>query len=178
MPKATLPGGSLIAIADCYIRVPGAGTIRLKSLPDLSDSKSAQYNDESIIGRASPVKTYSHSAARTISMTLHFYVTHPDDVQDNLMYLRALESAVYPRDAGGGAAPFIPPPVCTIKCGYLLAKEPLCAILTSYTVKYPTEVAWDESFFTPCKFDVDTTWEVVYKSADLPGQDRIFNTGR
>ena len=181
MPLATIQNNSRLAeITNCYITIPsqkGAGTtITLRALPDISDSKQAQYNDENVIGRASPIKTYSHSAARTISMGLHFYITHPDDEKDNAKYLRALESAVYPQDGSGGA-PFIPPPICTINCGKLLATKPLCAILMSYSVKFPPDVAWTKDYL-PCRFDVDTTWEVVYKSADLPGQDRILNDGR
>jgi hypothetical protein len=177
--KATSNDGSLREIPNCYVMIPGAGTVFLKSLPDISDSKTAQYSDETVIGRASPLKTFSHSSARSISMTMHFYTTGPKDAEDNLSFLRALESAVYPRDTGGGGAPFIPPPVCQIRCGSLLSDEdPLCVILMQYNVKFPTNVAWDNQLFTPAQFDIDTTWEVVYKSSDLPGQNRIFSTGR
>jgi hypothetical protein len=60
----------------------------------------------------------------------------------------------------------------------LLGAEPLCVVLRNYTVKFPTDVAWDENFYCPYKFDVETTWEAVYKSSDLPGQERIFTSGR
>jgi hypothetical protein len=66
-----------------------------------------------------------------------------------------------------------------MKCGRLLTEgEELCVILKSYTVKFPTEIAWDESSYAPYKFDIDTQWDVVYTSADLPGQERIFTSGR
>ena len=32
-------------------------------------------------------------------------------------------------------------------------------------------------FTTTGVFDVDTTWEVVYSSSNLPGAERIFNSG-
>jgi len=182
MPKATVPGGPLVALQDCWIKIPVGNsmeyTVDLYSLPDISDSKSASYNDEPIIGRAFPLKTYSHSDNRTISMQLHFFVTHPDDVTKNLDHLRALESAVYPRVDDISGAPFVPPPVCRIKCGELLAREHLCVVLKQYSVKFPIDVAWDENTYIPWKFDVDTTWEVVYKSPDLPGQRRILFTGK
>lgn len=180
MPKATTPRGRLIALRDCYIFVPNFGRITLNNLPEISDSKSAAYNDETPIGRSFPLKTYSHSDNRAISMQLHFYVTKQEDIVDNIFILRALESAVYPRDQAGGAAnaPFVPPPICRIRCGKLLADEELCCVLKSYNVKFPTDVAWDEDFYTPYKFDVDTSWEVVYKSSDLPGQGRILSSGR
>jgi hypothetical protein len=183
MPKATVPGGPLKALPDCWIKIPisnnpPAYTVDLYALPDISDSKSASYNDEPIIGRAFPLKTYSHSDNRTISMQLHLFVTHPDDVDRNLNHLRVLESAVYPRVDQISGAPFIPPPVCRIQCGKILGDEPLCVVLKQYSVKFPIDVAWDERSYLPWKFDVDTTWEVVYKAPDLPGQTRIVFTGR
>ena len=177
MAKATTPAGDLINIEDCGIFIPNYGIIRLHSLPDISDSKSASYADEPIIGRSFPLKTYSHSENRQVNMTLHLFVRKQGDISDNLLVLRAIESAVYPREGSNGA-PFIPPPVCQIKCGELLASEPLCVILKSYSVKFPTDVAWDEDTYVPYKFDIETTWEVVYKSSDLPGQSRILSIGR
>lgn len=181
MPAATRPGGPLIPINDCHIIIPSDGgefKVILKVLPDITDAKSASYNDEVVIGRSSPLKTYSQSDNRTISMALHMVVSEPNDVDYNLKALRAIQSAVYPREGSGGA-PFVPPPVCRIKCGKLLSnEEELCVILKSYSVKFPTEVAWDEQTFVPFKFDIDTNWDVVYKSADLPGQERIFSLGK
>lgn len=177
MPKATLPGGPLIEIPDCYVTVPGFNKIIFNNLPEISDSKSADYNDETVIGRASPLKTYAQSANRAISMQIHLVVSKPEDVTRNLQILRAIQSAVYPREGASGA-PFIPPPICRIKCGKLLADEEVCVVLKQYSVKFPTEVAWAESTFTPFKFDIDTQWEVVYKSSDLPNQTRIINLGK
>jgi hypothetical protein len=174
--KSTLSGGPLRNIENCYIIIPRAIKIILNNLPNISDSKQVSYNDEPVMGRATPVKTYSHSAPRLISMDLHFYVTHPSDIERNLGYLRALESAAYPNFSS--AMPFTPPPVCRLRCGKLLADEgDVCAILTSYSVKFDTKVAWDEETFVPFQFDVETNWEVVYKSSDLPGQERIFRSG-
>jgi hypothetical protein len=105
-------------------------------------------------------------------------VSQPSDVDYNLKALRAIQSAVYPRESFNGA-PFVPPPICRIKCGSLLADfGELCVILKQYSVKFPTEVAWEESQFVPFKFDIDTNWDVVYKSANLPGQERILALGR
>jgi hypothetical protein len=194
MPKATLLDGSLKTISDCYIVIPLGNnniTITLDNLPDISDTKSASYSDETVIGRASPLKTYSQSDNRSISMQLHFIISKPSHVYENLQKLRAIQSAVYPRDGANGA-PFVPPPVCKIKCGKLLSDSgELCVILKTYSVKFPTEVAWmadlddmngtvtvpPSASYTPIKFDVDTTWDVVYASSDLPGQERIFNLG-
>jgi len=178
MPKATTDSGDLIDLKDCYIKIPGyAKDINFHALPDISDSKSAAYNDEPIIGRAVPLKTYSHSENRAISVTIHLYVRKKNDVYENLQILRAIQSATYPREKSS-SAPFTPPPVCKLKCGKLLADEELCVILKSYSVKFPTDVIFDEETYTPYKFDIDTSWEVVYRTSDLPGQKRILDTGR
>jgi hypothetical protein len=177
--RATLPGGPLTEISKCYIDIPNYKKIVLNNLPNITDAKSAQYNDEAVIGRSMPLKTYSHSENRSISMQLHFFITEEKDVEINLKHLRALESAVYPRDEKSGAnAPFVPPPICRIRCGDLLSTEDICCILKQYSVTFPTDVSWDDTYFTPYKFDVDTQWEVVYKTADLPGQHRILISGR
>lgn len=197
--------GKLQKIPDCTLTIPSAGftiqtiydpvteepiqqvvptgaelKIVVNNLPDVSDTKNAVYNGEGIIGRASPMHTYSHSGERTISMQLHFFINQPDDGLINLQYLRAIQSAVYPRSGklGGEITPYKPPPICRLKCGKLLGDEELCVILQSYSVKFPTEVAWDEVTFCPYRFDVDTSWIVTYTTIDLPFQDRIIKLGR
>lgn len=175
--KSTV-NGKLKPIAKCKIVIPGAETILLNNLPDISDSKSAVYNGEGIIGRASPLHTYSHSAERTLNIQLHFFIVEPDDAKKNLRYLRSIQSAVYPRDGSGESLPYKPPPICRISCGEILGTEELNVILQSYSVKFPTEVAWDLVTYCPYRFDVDTNWTVVYTSMDLPFQDRIVKSGR
>ena len=54
--------------------------LRFKVLPDISDTKTASYNDEAVIGRASPLKTYAQSDNRSISMQIHMVVSSPEDV--------------------------------------------------------------------------------------------------
>lgn len=176
--RGTNPDGTLSPIPNCYVNIPGAKKVVLNALPGLSDSKQAEYNDEPIIGRATTLKTYSHSGSRSISITFHFYLAGPADVAERLSDLRAIESAVYPREDSSGA-PFIPPPVCQIRCGRLLGDNPVCAVLRSYNVRFPEDVVWVEQgeTFLPMKFDVETQWDVVYTSNDLPGQDRIFSKG-
>jgi hypothetical protein len=193
MPAATITGGPLVPIQNCYVIIPCNNLVWsrdkkyiqndefkliLKVLPDITDTKSASYNDETVIGRSSPLKTYAQSDNRSITMQIHMVVSEPNDIEYNLVALRAIQSATYPQ-IGENGAPFVPPPVCRMKCGRLLsAGSELCVILKNYSVKFPTEVAWDEATFVPFKFDIETSWDVVYKSADLPGQDRIFSLGR
>jgi hypothetical protein len=176
--KNSVVGTELIPIEDCWIDIPNYKKIVMRALPEITDSKQATYNNEPIIGRSFPLYTYSHSNDRQIHMQIHFYVINEKDAADNLADLRAIQSAVYPREGTGGGSPFIPPPICQIKCGQILALQPLCVVLQSYSVKFPTEVIWDEKTFCPFKFDVDTNWWVVYTSSDLPFQSRIISSGR
>ena len=187
MPAATRIGGPLNPIQDCYVIIPCEGSdgceggefkLVFNNLPEITDSKSVSYQDETVIGRASPLKTYSQSDNRTIAMQIHMIISKPGDAEYNLSALRAIQSASYPRDGANGAS-FIPPPICRIRCGRLLSTSgELCVILKSYNVKFPTEVSWEEKNFTPFKFDIETNWDVVYKSSDLPGQERIFSLGK
>lgn len=166
------PGGTVL--------LPGykPETIVLNNLPDITDSKSAVYNQEAILGRSFPMYTYSHSGDRVINMQLHFFVVEYVDIATNLRYLRLLESAVYPRRSDVSGMPFQPPPVCQIECGRLLGNEPLCVVLQSCQARFDTNVPWDVETFVPFKMDVDTSWLTVYDSADLPFQDRIIKSGR
>ena len=170
MPNATIRGGDLIFLdaKSFYVFIPNYGPIFFNNLPDISDSKSAAYNDEPIIGRAFPLKTFSHSENRVISLQLHFFVLKQEDIRTNLNNLRALASCTYPRDASQSATvSYAPPIVCRLKFGELLGSGPICAVLKSYSVKFPTDVAWDTNTFVPYKFDVDTNWEAIYKSSNL-----------
>lgn len=182
--RSTIIGGDLIPIPDCYIKIPGSSrsrgiTIPMKILPDISDSKSAQYNDEPVIGRSYPMKTYSHSENRSINWTAYFMVCKESDIDANLNYLRYIESAVYPKQE---FEPYQPPPICQISCGDLLipiagGEKEICAVLKSYSVKFPTDVPWDERTNLPYRFSVDMTWEIVYNSRFLPGQEDILRLG-
>ena len=206
MPNATLPFEDLSPINECYIKIPNAGTIIMNNLPDVGDSKQAVYNNIPVMGRSFPFYTYSHSGDRVITVQLHFFILKEGDAQRNLRYLRYLQSATYPRQ-GNDVVPYVPPVVCQLKCGELLSDttgepsnnlrvgrllsatsspdanstdtfKPLCAILQNYNVKFPTDVAWDAKTYCPYRFDVDTSWYVVYTNDDLPNADRIVKSGR
>jgi len=187
----SLPGGRLAPIEKCYIIIPNFGKIILDNLPELGDSKGALYNDEPILGRSTTMTTYSHSEKRTITMTIHLFVTSdsalgsnanneivPGTVFNNLKIIRGLQSALYPRDDINNGAPFIPPPVCRIQCGRFLADQDLCVILRRCSTKGGTDVVWDEESLLPYKVDVDLEWDVIYMSTELPGQSRIISLGQ
>tara|TARA_Y100000034_G_scaffold136453_1_gene213002 strand:- start:3456 stop:3983 length:528 start_codon:yes stop_codon:yes gene_type:complete len=175
MTKATDGFCDLQVIEKCKIIIPGATPIIINNLPDISDTKSAAYNDEAVIGRAVPLKTYSHSENRVINTKIHFFIRKAEDGEFNLRQLRAIQSAVYPQTGD----PYKPPPVCQLECGDLLSLEkPLCVILLSYNVTFPTDVAWHKETYCPYKFDVDCSWQVVYANVGLPTSSRIFTSGR
>ena len=169
--QSTLPNGDLRSIEECVLNIPNVDElIVLNNLPDISDSKSANYNNEPIMGRSYPLYTYHFSGDRNISIKFHFYITKKGDGLKNLQTLRNIQSAVYPRKSQDDGAPFRPPVICTFKCKSLLAKEPLCMVLRDYSVTFPTDVAWEEETYCPYKFDLDTNWLVVYTSPDLRTQ--------
>lgn len=172
--KATL-NGKLQRLNDCYIK-SGNKELKMKILPDISDTKNASYSDETGIGRSAPLKVFSHGDTRSISWGVHFLAESEEESIKNLEDLRFLESLVYP-DEGGNSVLMKPPPVVSIKCGNLLSDNPLCAVLKSYTVKFPTDVMWDDATYLPMKFDVDLTFDIVYQTFNLPGSNRILNTG-
>ena len=182
--KATNPGGSLVEMTQCYIKIGNTRPIYMKVLPEISDSKRATYTDESVIGRAFPMKTYSHSDNRVITWTIHFVASSGKELDENIDRLRLIESAVYPRRPKN-LFPYQPPPICQLKCGMTLAETPLCAILENYSVKFPTDVAWSNSKapneatsgpekFMPYKFDVDLSFHVVYDSNNLPSHEDML----
>jgi hypothetical protein len=177
MPRGTESSGRLAVIENCKI-VTACGTICLRILPEISDSKSASYAQENAIGRSNPIITFSHSDPRTISSELHFMTTTTEDINQNWKAVRIIQSLVYPGAAtGGGAAPFTPPPVVRFICGSLLdGPNGLCVILKNYNIRYPTNVAWDVNTYLPYQFSISCTWEVVYACKNLPSNNCTINT--
>ena len=177
--RASLKGGKLKPIEQCYIEseLEAAGSLyasnsRTKlifdNLPDISDSKSANYTDESAIGRSAPFKNYAYSENRSISMDIHMFVQEASgsqSAQTILNSLRWLEAHVYPDT--GEDTPYVPPPIMKIKCFQLLENQDLCCVLKSYNVKFDPNVPWDETVGMPYKLDISLSFEAVYASANL-----------
>jgi len=174
MPRGTKNDGSLAPLqfaniggGRCEIQTP-CGCINLKILPDITDSKGAHYVGEPTPGRSSPMLTYAYSEPRSINTELHFMTTIFQDIPDNIRAIRIIQSLVYP-GAASGIAPFTPPPVVRFICGTLLdGVNGLCLILKNYSIRYPTDVAWDVVSFLPYKFSISCSWEVVYPCNKLP----------
>ena len=174
--KATGSGGALQTIPNCYIDIPKLGKIELNILPGISDSKNVNFANENIMGRATPMVSYAHSEPRIIVLDLHFLVTKQGDAQKNLLNLRKIQSLAYPREGQDGV-PYLPPPICKIRCGEILSKTELCVIMKSYSIKFPEDVAWDRDTYLPVRFDINTSWDVIYVSNNLPNSDRIVKLG-
>lgn len=166
--KATIPGGDLKAIEWCYINV-GDVTVEMDILPDISDSKAANYANENAIGRSAPFVIFSNGELRTISWTCHFVVKKEGDIDKYMRYIRAFQSACYPQSQTG-----YPPPICRLYCGQLLSSNELCAVLKNYTIKFDTSVPWEEDSMVPYKLDIDLQFDVVYNQSELPISDDII----
>ena len=189
--KATNNQGKLVPMKDCYLQSDLAANGKLygsnnsiqlffDNIPDISDKKGAKYNDETGIGRTAPIKAYAYSENRAISVECHFFVQEKTDGFNSqsaraiLRTLRWLEAHVYPRQA---SAPYAPPPIMQIKCMKNLSETPLCVVLLDYTVKFDSQVPWDEETGIPYKVDVSLSFEVVYESANLPYAEEIVVHG-
>lgn len=179
--KATSLNGALVPIPNCYIKIPEFKmTIPMYILPDISDSKGASYPDENAIGRSMPFKSYQNSENRAISWTAHFMVCVGRDRQQIITWIRALEACLYPLSQNTGGAPYSPPPICNLRCGELLSDSgapDLCVVLKNYSIKYDTNVPWDEDTYIPNKLDMDLQFEVVYNQSKLPGAEQILKDG-
>ena len=175
MSLATTNTGLLNYLSDCYIDIGGV-RILMNTLPEISDTHDASYASETGVGRSMPTKTFSNGGDRKINWTVHFMAETQAKLLDNLRALRLIEASTYPRSLVGNL-PYLPPPVCKIKCGRLLGDYELCVVAESYSVKFPTEVPWSDIGYIPYQFDVDINFSVVYDSANLPGAERIITLG-
>ena len=193
-------GVELQALRDCYIQVgsDSANRILMYTLPDISDSHEASYGEETGIGRSMPVKTFGSGTNRVISWTAVFVANDKDMLIRNLKSLRLLQSATYPRDYSGVELPYAPPTLCYLRCGDLLANQAdsngniivnnyytntprasqeLCSVLKSCSVKFPKDVPWSDLGYIPYKFEVSLTFDIVYATDNLTGQERIAQFG-
>lgn len=163
--RANTKGSKLVEVkeGDCYISFDHGDQINLRILPEISDSKSVNYANENALGRTSPFSMFANGELRSIGWTCHFIIEKEEDAEENLIYLRMLQSACYPENNEGH-----PPPMCYLKCGTLLSADPLCAVLKSYSVKFDTSVPWHEETMLPYKFSVDLQFDIVYNLNDIP----------
>jgi len=166
-------GSPLREVPDCWIQLgdQDEDKIKLYALPEIQDSKAVTYSDQTIQGRAAPVKTYAHSENRTINLVLHLYVTTVQDIQDNLNTIRKIASLAHPEYSNT----YLPPRIARIKCGKLLSDSAsgVPVVLKQYDVNYETDIQWfyDKvaQTYMPLHVSIQTSWDVVYSWTNLPG---------
>ena len=177
MARATSTTGNLLPIRDCYIRV-GGSVVFMYSLPTISDTHGADYSTENGIGRSIPTQTFQNGTTRAITWNITFISDGESKLNKNLSNLRLLQSCTYPVDSPQQASvPFLPPKILKIKCGRLLGDYELCVILKNVSINWPIDVPWSSFGYIPYKFEASLNFEVVYNSAELPGQARILKIG-
>jgi len=181
--KSTFDRGRLVPVqtksSECSLFIPGFGRIVMDNLPDLTDSKQNVWSEDQVMGRSSPIVGYNHSGSRTISLVFHFFAVRRADLIRNISYLNAIRSCAYPRKSTSANIPYLPPVICKFRFGKTLSNDgDVCIILDSYNFSPPTDVIWDEELLMPYKFDVSTSWKIVYSSNDLPFNTRIITLGR
>lgn len=188
--------GNLQEIQDCWVALPDPNgisglpsvsfsltnetnnlvIINMKSLPEISDSKMAQYSDLPIQGRSANIKSYSYSSNRTISFTMHLFVTEPADIARNLSIIRLVSSLTHPEYNGT----YLPPRIARIKCGRLLSDDELGVpvVLKNYDLQYDNSVQWfwsDEArTYMPLHVSIPMQFDVVYSWQSLPGADDVI----
>jgi hypothetical protein len=107
---------------------------------DAVESKSAKYTGHDILGRSTPIFAYSGSEARSLRLTLQFYVApfqrndspSLNDIADHVNFLRSL---VYP----DYQTAIEPPHKVIVRLGDLVAMEAICQ---NYSLSFPSNV-WD-----------------------------------
>ena len=180
MPNATDRSGILVPISsEAYLQigndmVEGENPYYFNNVPDLGDSKGATYNDENVIGRAVPIKTFSNGDNRSLSLSINLFVQVQSDCRRNLRILRRIQSAVYPRPGLSSTIPYMPPNICKLKVGSLLSECPICVVMKDYNVRFPTDVPWDAETLCPYRMEISMSFEQVFSSDNLPNNTKIL----
>lgn len=112
----------------CYIINLVTGTrIAFTVIPeDISDSNSAQFDDQSIRGRSTPLKGYSGSGPRSVSYSLDL---HDDYCQGGILKtVNKLKALVYPVYGG-----VVTPPKCYVRLGNMVG---MTAVTNSVNISW------------------------------------------
>ena len=117
----------------CYIlNLVSGEVIHFHMIPDdVSDSMSANYDQQTIRGRSLPIKSYNDSGPRSISFTatLHSSYNQDNSITFTVNKLRAL---VYPDYEGKR----IYPPLCLIRIGDLIVKSVVTSVNVTWKKPY------------------------------------------
>lgn len=202
--NATTRYGALQTIAGMFIEIPSAkldiphfvheptraiqdlkegatttNRIYFETLPEITENKSATYNDEIVLGRSSPVKTFAHGDNRVITLTMNFIATHESDFIRYRQYMFAIASAAHPRYEQG----YAPPDICKIQIGGILGNDPVSCVLRNYDFNTENTTFWydrdaqDEAernaMYMSMRFSINTNWDVVYSYESLPSNTDV-----
>jgi hypothetical protein len=176
------------------------GMIRFQNTPrEIRDSKSAQFDSKSVLGRSEPLRAYVGSDSRTISFDLNYYWYHYehsgigswDDIRSNVDKLKALAYPQYYESiASMGYSP--PPKVqfyfgrifrgvpCIVKGLSVVYKDPWVNPSHAQAVKGLSPqrmnsiiVSGNEGMVVPFHTEVSVQLEVAYDYDDARGSEDI-----
>lgn len=148
------------------------------ALPEVSDSKEAQYSDIPILGRSSPIPTFSHSGYRKFQIAFHLHSITDELKQYHVNFIRAVASLVHPEYNNS----YRPPRLAWFKCGSLIGiptatggRGYVRILAESYSYTMDPEYVWlDQLDLVPQYIALNINVRVVYSYARLPGADSVL----
>lgn len=140
---------------DCFLRVAGGGgTIYFQMMPEITDSKSVNWNMVDVVGRSHPLLGYTSSSCRTFSFSLEFFAhaSQRDNrpISQIKQEIDLLMSLTYP-DYGSGSV--LPPKKCILKLGNMVVFP---VVAQDISVTYHT--LWDKASGLPIHASVSCTF--------------------
>jgi hypothetical protein len=175
--------GRLSFVEGVSMRIPAAGggvrEWQFVALPEVSDSKEAQYSDIPILGRSSPIPTFSHSGYRRLQIVFHLHSTSEELRKYHAQFIWAAASLVHPEYEQS----YRPPRLAWFKCGTLIGggsdrtSGGYVRLLTdsvNYTLD-PEQVWLDRSDLMPQYVSLSMAVRVVYNYRGLPGANKVLN---
>lgn len=163
--KATSGTGNLEIIKDIIFEI-GGEKADIYAVPEISESKSAKYNDIGIMGRSTPLKSYSYSDNKSIDVTFFCHSIDAITLEANKKLLRMVRSSVYPVYSG-----YVPPKVGYLKIFDILEND---IVGNSYSLTYGNQYAWKDEQL-PIYMEIRANFHAVWPHSDLPGFDDIIS---
>lgn len=169
---ATTGTGLLNFIPGISFYIPGYENFQFYALPNVEESKEAQYSDIPIQGRSNPVTTFSHSNYRRFNITFHLHSLSERMMQQNVRMIRGVASLVHPEYNNT----YQPPRLCYFKCGALIggAKGSVRCLVDSYSFPMDPDVPWLGADLIPLYVALQISARVAYSFTALPGADDVL----
>lgn len=148
--------------------------IFFQTMPNTSDTKSAQYGGETPMGRTEPIPVYQSSGARNISLTLTYAaISAKFDqswVAQQVSRLQALVYPIFSRRKSQDAA-FSPPPLVLLNLGFRYVNVP--CVVTQYQINQGPDEAYQVYTMLPVITVVTIQLQTAYPYGAAPGHDDI-----